>query len=155
MYQYLLSFYYHKGAFRASDLWFRLSQHFLHFGQLKEFIWIWREASMNTSQNEWDYGHPHLWQGHNYAEPKICLNRMAGPSYVLWPPVGTGLSLGRARGCWYNGMRQVPHSLCVWLGQSLGAIPRLQTSEKSMSGISWFRLLCFPVGRVHCTVQTG
>ena len=58
---------------------------------MKEFIWNWREASMNTSQNEWDYGHPHPWQWHNYAEPKICLNRMAGPSYVLWPPVGTGL----------------------------------------------------------------
>lgn len=35
-------------------------------------------------------------------------------------------------------MSQAPHSLCFWLGQSLGAITYLQTSENSISGVSWF-----------------
>lgn len=68
-----------------------LSEHFLCVGHLKELLWNWGEASMNTTQNEWDYSHLHLWQWHNCAEPKICLNRMAGPSCMLWPPAGTGL----------------------------------------------------------------
>lgn len=104
------------GALWASSLWFGLSQCFIYLGQLKEFVWNGREANMNTTQNEGDCSHPHRWHAHNYAEPKICLNRMQA-QVVFCDLLLALVSSRRACGCWYSWVRQVPPSFVSGLGR--------------------------------------